>query len=480
MLESKNKLERRSVKMADGVDRAVLAAGGVSRRRRNLSNKTGGDRLKSTQSKSPKRPGTPEPEKRVFTDESDQEEGGNVGRSKDIIKRTRSRERPPQKDTTTETEDDYEMIRQMHAESKVKTDAEEERVEKKDRVDAAKKSGVLKEREVKELPALIEAPSVEEAPKRARPKTLALKEDAPAVKPRTRSRSRHRKLSTSEEDDEASLALKGKLTLKPKSDEEVKNELRRRRLMRKRSIEKQSDKRKESEETCETNEPQEVEITETKPWFFQRWFSQIETKNDEEKIVAEVVTVVPEPEIEPEPEPEPPVPEVESEPENEEQTIPETPPPVEQPEKFQLSKIYREWKEFVNEFSEDYEKIRKLKNRCASDLLIILIFCGFGGLIFKFTEGTFESFYKCGVKRVKRDFIDTLWGYSQYMPMEDWKSQARTKLLAFENELHAAHEAGMTSYSGQKSWSFLNAVVYALTVVTTIGLSISRGFLFKQ
>lgn len=463
MLGSKNKLERRSVKMADGVDRAVLAAGGVSRRRRNLSNKTGGDRLKSTQSKSPKRPGTPEPEKRVFTDESDQEEGVNVPRTKDIIKRTRSRERPPQKDTTTETDDDFEAIRRMHAESKVKTDAEEERVEKKDRVDAAKKAGELKDREVKELPALIERPTVEEVPKRARPKTLALKEDAPSVKPRTRSRSRHRKLSTSEEDDEASLALKGKLTLKPKSDEEVKNELRRRRLMRKRSIEKQSEtKGKESEETQERNEP---ETNETKPWFFQRWFSQIETKNEEEKVIAEVVQVVPDPEIEQQPEPEPLPTEVESEPENEEETIPEEPPP----EKIQLTKIYREWREFVNDFSDDYEKIRKLKNRCMSDLIVILIFCGFGGLIFKFTEGTFESFYKCGVKRVKRDFIDSLWGYSQYMPMEDWKSQARTKLLAFENELHAAHEAGMTSYSGQKSWSFLNAVVYSITVVTTIG-----------
>lgn len=52
---------------------------------------------------------------------------------------------------------------------------------------------------------------------------------------------------------------------------------------------------------------------------------------------------------------------------------------------------------------------------------------------------------------------------------DDWKSMARKKLRMFEEELHAAHEAGMTSYSGMKAWTFLNSVIYCLTVVTTIG-----------
>lgn len=52
---------------------------------------------------------------------------------------------------------------------------------------------------------------------------------------------------------------------------------------------------------------------------------------------------------------------------------------------------------------------------------------------------------------------------------EDWKAQARARLRKFEEELHTAHEAGMTSYSGQKAWSFLNGWAYCLTVVTTIG-----------
>lgn len=46
---------------------------------------------------------------------------------------------------------------------------------------------------------------------------------------------------------------------------------------------------------------------------------------------------------------------------------------------------------------------------------------------------------------------------------------ARNKLRNFEEELHAAHEAGMTSYSGMKAWSFVNGIIYCMTIVTTIG-----------
>lgn len=43
------------------------------------------------------------------------------------------------------------------------------------------------------------------------------------------------------------------------------------------------------------------------------------------------------------------------------------------------------------------------------------------------------------------------------------------KLRTFEEELHLAHEAGSTSYSGLKAWTFINGAVYCMTVVTTIG-----------
>lgn len=52
---------------------------------------------------------------------------------------------------------------------------------------------------------------------------------------------------------------------------------------------------------------------------------------------------------------------------------------------------------------------------------------------------------------------------------DDWKSLARNKLKIFEEELHSAHEAGLRSYSGLKAWTFINGVVYCMSVVTTIG-----------
>nr|XP_023029018.1 uncharacterized protein LOC111517179 isoform X1 [Leptinotarsa decemlineata] len=134
-----------------------------------------------------------------------------------------------------------------------------------------------------------------------------------------------------------------------------------------------------------------------------------------------------------------------------------------------LFEVYRIYKLYIIEKKDEYQKIKALWNKCMFELFLIMMFCGIGGIVFKFTEGSFENFYKCGVKRVKRDFIDLLWMKSHNLREDDWKLLARSKLRTFEEELHAAHEAGMTSYSGQRSWSFLNGVVYALTIVTTIG-----------
>ncbi|XP_015594220.1 uncharacterized protein LOC107267266 isoform X2 [Cephus cinctus] len=134
-----------------------------------------------------------------------------------------------------------------------------------------------------------------------------------------------------------------------------------------------------------------------------------------------------------------------------------------------LRDIVSEFKAFVEQNPKETQKLRKLRNRCVADLILVIIYCGLGAFVFRFTEGAFETFYKCGVKRVKRDFLDSLWNYSHNMREDDWKSMARRKLMEFEEQLHTAHEAGVHSYSGQKNWTFLNAVVYCLTVITTIG-----------
>ncbi|XP_014370713.2 uncharacterized protein LOC106720510 [Papilio machaon] len=127
------------------------------------------------------------------------------------------------------------------------------------------------------------------------------------------------------------------------------------------------------------------------------------------------------------------------------------------------------WQQFLEEQKDECEKFRLLRNRCICELILLIIICGFGGMMFKMLEGSFENAYKCGSRSVKRDFIESLWRGSHYLREEDWKSMARNKLFEFENQLHTAHEAGVTSYSGQRSWNFMNSFVYCLTLVTTIG-----------
>lgn len=134
-----------------------------------------------------------------------------------------------------------------------------------------------------------------------------------------------------------------------------------------------------------------------------------------------------------------------------------------------MKDVVAEFKAFVAQNPKEADIVRSLRNRCMSELMLVIIYCGLGAFVFRFTEGAFETFYKCGVKRVKRDFLDSLWNYSHNLREDDWKSMARRKLMEFEEQLHTAHEAGMHTYSGQRSWTFLNAVVYCLTVITTIG-----------
>ncbi|XP_038219678.1 uncharacterized protein LOC119837955 [Zerene cesonia] len=132
-------------------------------------------------------------------------------------------------------------------------------------------------------------------------------------------------------------------------------------------------------------------------------------------------------------------------------------------------KFIANWQQFKYEYRNDWEKLKILRNKCICDMLILIIMCGSGGMMFKSLEGSFENAYKCSARNVKRDFIESLWRGSHYLREDDWKSMARKKLFEFEDQLHTAHEAGVTSYSGQRSWNFMNSFVYCLTLITTIG-----------
>lgn len=67
------------------------------------------------------------------------------------------------------------------------------------------------------------------------------------------------------------------------------------------------------------------------------------------------------------------------------------------------------WNRLVADHPDEWAATMRQRNRCIADLVILTIFCGLGGMTFRFVEGSFENFYKCGVRRVKRDFVDNLW-----------------------------------------------------------------------
>jgi len=117
-------------------------------------------------------------------------------------------------------------------------------------------------------------------------------------------------------------------------------------------------------------------------------------------------------------------------------------------------------------------EVVKLK-RAIVKVLILLFLNGSvwlaGSFLFIHLEGSTEAAHKCGVKRVQRNFVDELWLESQVADEEEWKSVARRKMLQFEQQLHEAVEAGVSTYSGQKVWSQSNTLVYCFTLATTIG-----------
>ncbi|XP_067628621.1 uncharacterized protein [Eurosta solidaginis] len=129
----------------------------------------------------------------------------------------------------------------------------------------------------------------------------------------------------------------------------------------------------------------------------------------------------------------------------------------------------QQWRRMKLDFPAELNTIRLLRNMCIVEMIILILLCGFGGLIFRYTEGTSENIYKCEVRKVKRDFVDNLWEVSHNMREDDWKLLARQKLRKFEEELNSLAELGIRRYPGQKSWNFVNCILFCWTLITSIG-----------
>jgi len=83
--------------------------------------------------------------------------------------------------------------------------------------------------------------------------------------------------------------------------------------------------------------------------------------------------------------------------------------------------------------------------------------------------GWHETRYKCGALRIRRHFIEELWEQSALLPEDEWRTMARQKLVEFEDQLHEAFSAGLTSYSGKRTWGYWDGVAFSMTTVSTIG-----------
>lgn len=78
------------------------------------------------------------------------------------------------------------------------------------------------------------------------------------------------------------------------------------------------------------------------------------------------------------------------------------------------------WRQLVAAHPKEVLQIRAQFKRCFCMLMVMLILCGLGGLIFRYLEGNWESMYKCGTKRIHRTFIDDLWKYSHNLRFESF------------------------------------------------------------
>ena len=118
---------------------------------------------------------------------------------------------------------------------------------------------------------------------------------------------------------------------------------------------------------------------------------------------------------------------------------------------------------------------RKFSRRQQWAKILILLFANLslvilGGFLFQLIESE-NSTFQCGVKKVRRDFVDVLWSQSQTDNEWAWKSSARQKLNDLENQLlEAVDKSGVKTFStGQTTWNLTNTIIYTISLMTTIG-----------
>ena len=137
------------------------------------------------------------------------------------------------------------------------------------------------------------------------------------------------------------------------------------------------------------------------------------------------------------------------------------------------------------------ERIERCKHCCKSlttfifsrlGLCLLIVAYAFGGgVVFQLLEGAYEGRVTQGVQRRLNITVEKLFNNSEQskvLHINNWTTMARQILEEYQLELVRQTRRG---YQGERpdndeQWTFPGAILYAITVITTIG----KDFLFKE
>ena len=107
--------------------------------------------------------------------------------------------------------------------------------------------------------------------------------------------------------------------------------------------------------------------------------------------------------------------------------------------------------------------------------IIVVAYSIMGGVVFQGLEAENERFQKTTVANMRRHHVDRLWNLTVELNVLyklNWTFLANNVLLDFQNDVHrAAKEKGWDGEDGKAlQWTFAGALLYSVTVITTIGM----------
>ncbi|KAL3858437.1 hypothetical protein ACJMK2_013028 [Sinanodonta woodiana] len=111
---------------------------------------------------------------------------------------------------------------------------------------------------------------------------------------------------------------------------------------------------------------------------------------------------------------------------------------------------------------------------------LVVAYSILGGFIFMKLEAPHEEKARNTVNSRRRHHIELLWNISlahNIFRKENWSAEVNTQLLEFQREVYVAvkhdgwdgRDKDDTGVDGDNQWSFAGALLYAVTVITTIG-----------